>query len=336
MSTSHPRHRARMLYTSVPVETASLPFCSSHLPVRIHRDKDEIQRFALEFVNATQKRDSKVHESASSRNGGGPDLNFYSLVWNEADLDKVKHVIEFSEFMWSHDDVVEEEPLDKAISAGQEVRRAMSGKYDDVAGMDNQFRSRIQRFSDVCRRMKAINALGWQVVKDATEEWLLINTKLEGCGSLEEYLILRNIEVGNNVIIGLIRWSREFHVTEEELDRVRYYTDAIGIFVGLTNDYVSWKRERTQPTDRVANIVHFLMKKHDLPEDIAISAARGILLEQERRVLEMSKDLHSKADISAGLMAYVDHLQHYAGGVSKTLRFLTFFLPNVVSVSWRN
>lgn len=221
MSTSHPRHRARMLYTSVPVETASLPFCSSHLPVRIHRDKDEIQRFALEFVNATQKRDSKVHESASSRNGGGPDLNFYSLVWNEADLDKVKHVIEFSEFMWSHDgrsgscacvvpstelvdcwaDVVEEEPLDKAISAGQEVRRAMSGKYDDVAGMDNQFRSRIQRFSDVCRRMKAINALGWQVVKDATEEWLLINTKLEGCGSLEEYLILRNIEVGNKYVV---------------------------------------------------------------------------------------------------------------------------------------
>ena len=43
-----------MPYNSVPVDTSHLPYCFTRLPVRIHRDKEEIQRFTLELVHATK------------------------------------------------------------------------------------------------------------------------------------------------------------------------------------------------------------------------------------------------------------------------------------------
>lgn len=93
-----------MPYNSVPVDTSGLPFCFTRLPVRIHRDKEEIQRFTLELVNATKKEGSKAHKHALYRHAvTGPDMNVYALSWCEADLDKMKLLIEFIELIWAHD-----------------------------------------------------------------------------------------------------------------------------------------------------------------------------------------------------------------------------------------
>ena len=110
-----------------------------------------------------------------------------------------------------------------------------------------------------------------------------------------------------------IRWAMGIHLTKDELTFIQPYTDAVGIWLGLMNDFRTWKREPTQPTDRIMNTVHLLMKKHGLPEEVAVDTPRGLLVKQEGKVLELSQDLHAKAGISTGLRAYIDNLEYYAG-----------------------
>lgn len=232
-------------------------------------------------------------------------------------------------------DVVEEDPLKKAVSENEQLRRAMYEEYDNEPIADNQFGARIRRFRDIRRRMRAIDAIGWEEVQETMEEYLPIDTKLKEWDSLEEYLDLRKIHAGNTSVIfncffraslltvlwfsysvtaALIRWSMGIHLTDEEHKVAQPYTDACGIFNGLMNDYISWKRERTQPTDRIVNFVNILMKKYKLPEDIAIDTTRGMIVKQEFKVQEMGKELHSKTGTSTGLRAYLNALEYCAGG----------------------
>nr|WKM69310.1 terpenoid synthase [Candolleomyces candolleanus] len=303
-----------MPYNSVPVDTSHLPYCFSRLPVRIHRDKEEIQRFTLELVHATKTEGSKAHKHALYRHAvTGPDMNVYALSWCEADLDKMKLLIEFIELIWAHDDVTEEDSLDDAVAECEQLRRAMYEEYDNEPTADNGFGLRIKRFRDIRNRMKAVDSVGWIEIQDAMEEWLPIDTKLKEWDSLEEYLDLRKVHVGNNVMTAFIRWAMGIHLTKDELVFIKDYTDAVGVWLGLMNDYMSWKRERTQPTDRVMNSVYLLMKKYNLPEDSSVDMVRGILVKQEGKVLEMSEDLHGQAGLSTGMRAYIDNLEYYAG-----------------------
>ncbi|KAF5320640.1 hypothetical protein D9611_013760 [Ephemerocybe angulata] len=303
-----------MPYNSVPVDTSHLPLCFSRMPVRIHRDKEEIQRFTLELVNNTKEEGSKAHKHALYRHAvTGPDMNVYALSWCEADLEKMKLLIEFIELIWAHDDVTEEDPLEDAISECEQLRRAMYEEYDNEPVADNQFGLRIKRFRDIRNRMKAIDSVGWVEIQDTMEEWLPIDKLLKNWDNLEEYLDLRKVHVGNNVMTSFIRWAMGIHLTKDELTFIQPYTDAVGIWLGLMNDFMSWKRERTQPTDRIMNSVYLLMNQYKLPEDASIDMVRGILIKQEGKVLEQSKVLHETPGLSTGLRAYIDNLEYYAG-----------------------
>ncbi|KAJ3533494.1 hypothetical protein NMY22_g7314 [Coprinellus aureogranulatus] len=304
-----------MPYHSLPVDTSALPSCFTHLPVRIHRGKEEIQRHTLDFVDSTKGQGAKAHKHASYRHTlTGPDMNVYALSWCEGELDRVKLVVEFIELLWQHDDVMEEVPLREAVAQGEKLRRAMYEEHDSEPVADNHLGMRVKRFRDICRRMKAIDAIAWVEVQEDVAEWLLIDTQLKEWDSVEEYLDLRKIHVGNNTMTSLIRWSMGIHLSKDELEFIKPYTDAVGVWYGAMNDFLSWKRERAQPTDRVMNVVHLIMKMYNLPEDVAIDTARGILVKEEGKLLWMTKDLHDKAGLSTGLRAYIESLGYYAGG----------------------
>ena len=77
-----------------------------------------------------------------------------------------------------------------------------------------------------------------------------------------------------------IRWAMGIHLTKDELKFIKPYTDAVGIWLGLMNDFMSWKRERTQPTDRIINSVMTASAALDMEiislrtEDLFISQSR--------------------------------------------------------------
>ncbi|RXW18360.1 hypothetical protein EST38_g7498 [Candolleomyces aberdarensis] len=304
-----------MACNSVPIDTSHLPYCFTRFPVRIHKDKEEIHRFTLELIDATKKEDSKAHKHSLYKYAFGPDMNIYSLSWCEAELDKMKLLIDFIELTWAHDDVAEEEPLENAVAESERLCRAMYEEYDDEPVADNGFGLRIRRFRDIRDRMKAIDAVGWLEIRDATEEWLHIDTKLKDFESLEEYLNIRKVHVGNKITTSFIRWTMGIRLSEAELAFIEPYTDCIGVWLGLMNDYMSWKRERTQPTDRVVNSIHLVMNRYNLPEEAAVDMIRGVLVRQEGKVLEMSEDLNGRTGLSTGMRIYIQNLEYYAGGL---------------------
>lgn len=112
-----------------------------------------------------------------------------------------------------------------------------------------------------------------------------------------------------------IRWVMGIHLDKAELAVIEPYTDCIGVWLGLMNDYMSWKRERNQPTDRVMNSVHLVMKRYDLPEEVAYDMIRGTLVRQESKVLEMGEELRGKKGLSGQLRMYIQNLEYYAGGL---------------------
>ncbi|KAJ2936547.1 hypothetical protein H1R20_g544, partial [Candolleomyces eurysporus] len=305
-----------MACNSVPIDTSHLPYCFTRFPVRIHKDKEEIQRFTLELIHATKKEDSKAYKHSLYKYAFGPDMNIYSLSWCEADLDKMKLLIDFIELTWAHcrtllittesyfvnhphDDVAEEEPLENAVAESERLCRAMYEEYDSDPVADNGFGMRIKRFRDIRDRMKAIDAVGWVEVRDATEEWLHIDTKLRNFESLEEYLNIRKVHVGNKITTSFIRWTMGIRLSKAELSLIEPYTDCIGVWLGLMNDYMSWK----------------LMNQHNLPEEAAIDMIRGVLVRQEGKVLEMSEDLLSRTELSTDMRMYIQNLEYYAGGL---------------------
>ena len=76
----------------------------------------------------------------------------------------------------------------------------MYEEYDNEPVADNQFGLRIIRFRDIRNRMKAIDSVGWLEIQDTMEEWLPIDTKLKEWDSLDEYLDLRKVHVGNKLV----------------------------------------------------------------------------------------------------------------------------------------
>ncbi|RXW19934.1 hypothetical protein EST38_g5905 [Candolleomyces aberdarensis] len=294
----------------VPIDTSHLPYFFTRLPVRTHKDKEEIHRFALELIDATKEEDFKAHKHALYRYAFGPDMNIYSLSRCEADLDKIKLLIDFIELTWAHG-----EPLENAVAESERLCRAMYEEYDDEPVADNGFGLRIRRFRDIRNRMKAIDSVGWVEVRDATEEWFHIDTKLKDFESLEEYLNIRKVHVGNKIMTSLMRWTMGVHLSEGELAFVEPYTDSIGVWLGLMNDYMSWKRERTQPTDRAMKSVHVVVNRYNFPEEASVDMVRDILVKQEGKVVDMSEELHGRTMLSTGMRMYIRNLEYYAGGM---------------------
>ncbi|KAJ3532750.1 hypothetical protein NMY22_g7617 [Coprinellus aureogranulatus] len=305
-----------MAYNSVPVNTSDLPFFFTRLPVRIHREKEEIQRVTLELVDATKDEGTKAHKQALYRHAvTGPDMNIYALSYCEADLDKLKVIIEFIELLWKvWIDIMEEVPLEEAVPKYEQLRRAMYEEYTSEPATENQFGTRVKRFHNICRELRAKDAAGWTELQAAIEEGLMVEAKVKEWESLEEYLDVRKVHSGNNVLTTFLRWSMGIHLTQGELEFIMPFTDLIGIWLGLMNDLMSWKRERTQPTDRVMNAVYVLMKRYNLPEEVAIDTTRGMLVKQEGKVLEMARNLQREEGLSQALKVYIESLEHYAGG----------------------
>jgi hypothetical protein len=100
-------------------------------------------------------------------------------------------------------DIAEEEPLDVAVIESERLRRAMYEEHDDEPVADNGYGLRIKRFRDIRNRMQAIDPVGWVEVRDDTEEWFHIEKKLGEFESLEEYLEVRKIHVGNKCVCQL-------------------------------------------------------------------------------------------------------------------------------------
>ncbi|KAH8806684.1 isoprenoid synthase domain-containing protein [Flagelloscypha sp. PMI_526] len=285
-----------MPFLSRPISTANLPTYFSKLPVRLHVDFEDIQRFTLEVVAETKKEGTKAYKHAYYRHAViGPELNVYALTWCEAELDRLKLLIEFVELIWSHDDVTEEIALNGALDACEQLRRAMYEEYDSDPVPEGEFGLRVLRFRDIRNRMNAIDREGMAEVIESMEEWLPIDKGLKAWESIEEYLVLRKTHVGNGVMTTLIRWTMDIHLSKEELGQIQPFVDEVGSWLGLMNDYFSWKKERTQKTDRVMNSTHLLMKAHNIEEEAAADMLRGLLVKKEVQVLEMYKDWEGRS-----------------------------------------
>ena len=118
-----------------------------------------------------------------------------------------------------------------------------------------------------------------------------------------------------SLTVALLRWSLDIHLAKEELKVIQPYINAVSRWASIMNDFMSWKRESAQATGRIVNIVHVLMQRHNLSEDVAMDLARGMLVKQESEVLERKKGLQESMDLSPGLRAYVDGLDGYMGGI---------------------
>ena len=229
-------------------------------------------------------------------------------------------------------DVAEEEPYHVAGAESERLRRAMYEEFDNDPTGSDEYGLRIRRFRDIRNRMQGIDPAGWVEVREATEEWFHIEKRLEEFTSVQAYLDVRKIHSGNKCVhrfthflshclmfyrymAALIRWATGLHLNESELAIVEPTTDCVGIFLSLLNDYISWKRERDQPTDRIMNSVYVAMKNYNVDEEVAYDIIRGMLVKQEIKFLEMSEALRGRKGLSSGVRMYLQNLEYYAGGM---------------------
>lgn len=78
---------------------------------------------------------------------------------------------------------------------------------------------------------------------------------------------------------------------------------------------LSWKRERLQISDRILNAVPLLMKQYRIPEKAAVDMVRGLVVEQETRILATPRELRKTPSLSDDALAYVEGIERYAGGM---------------------
>ncbi|KAH8826484.1 isoprenoid synthase domain-containing protein [Flagelloscypha sp. PMI_526] len=303
-----------MPFLSTPVAASHLPGFFSKLPVRLHVDYEAIQKFTLDMVFETKKEGTKAYKHAYHRHAlTGPELNLYALAWCEAEFERLKLLIEFVELIWAHDDVAEEIDCNVALNASEQLRRAMYEDYDSDPLPEGEFGLRVVRFRSIRDRMNAISREGTaEFIKDM-EEYLPIDKEVKDWQNMDEYLAVRGIHAGNGILTTLIRWTMDIHLSKEELSQIQPFVNEVGSWLGLMNDYFSWKKERNQKTDRVVNATQLLMKAHNLDEEAAADMLRGLLVKQEVRVLEMYRAWETKSGLSKGFRMYLEGIVLFAG-----------------------
>jgi len=270
-------------------------------------------------MQATKREDSKAYKRALYRHTtAGPEMNFYALVFSEAldDPERMKLVVEFSEVIWAHDDTTDESSMGVAVSESERLRRSMYDEYSDDPLFDGETSFRVRHFREICGKVRTLYPEFWPEVRDAMAEWLMTEKEAKSqWNTVEDYLKFRKVHCGNNIVAALARWAANINLTKEELASVKEFQDAAGVWYGLANDLLSWKRERLQPSDRILNTVALFMKQYNLPEKVSVDVVRGLVVEQEEKILGMGNELRRKAGVSRAALEYVDIIEHYAGGV---------------------
>ncbi|KDR67279.1 hypothetical protein GALMADRAFT_147274 [Galerina marginata CBS 339.88] len=298
---------------STPIDTCKVPSYFSYLPVRIHKETVAIDGATHDAIKYCAPEGSKERQQAIYRHSN-PFGSPYALCHAECDLEKLEFFVKVIEMIWIDDDVTEELPHEIAQHEHEILRQGLDPLQDSNPDTGKTVGVKKQYLRNARDGMLALDPVGTPDLLRTLDRYLReYDSDDQDFRTLEEYLPYRIPNAGYRVCCHFTRWAMDIHLTKEEQDAVHEFEWTLGGVLALTNDYFSWKKEKFQATDRVRNAVPVLMRQYGLPQAVARTLLKGIIVDEEEKAKMLRMKLE-EGEISSELKRYLDALEIYAGG----------------------
>ncbi|KAF9002133.1 isoprenoid synthase domain-containing protein [Cyathus striatus] len=298
---------------SNPIDTSSLPSYFTRLPVRIHKDTAAIDIATMDAIERCTSSGSKEYKQALFRHSN-PFGNPYALVYPESNTEKMEYVVKVIEILSIHDDLTEEMTYEDAQQEHEVLRQGLHEEYDSSTETGKTVGLKNAYLREARIRMLSLDPVDTPPLLKEVERYIMgYDSSNENFKTLEEYLPFRIWNVGAILCWHSCRWAMGLHFTDEELQAIKDLEMGFGRMLALTNDYFSWEREKSQPTDRIRNAVPILMRQYSLGEKQAKLLLKGIIIEEEEQVKILRIKLIN-SEPSEDVMRYIDALELYVGG----------------------
>ncbi|KAK1224286.1 hypothetical protein PQX77_012825 [Marasmius sp. AFHP31] len=248
-----------------------------------------------------------------------PAGNLFSLSFGLCETERLGFVVEYLNFLCIIDDVLEDYPQKDSLIEHEILGEVLGQGLESDTPTNVTPNTRmewIDYLHDLKSRMMEVDPIRTPALLRKLEADIRAREdSVEEFNNMEEYLPFRLKNFDYESVSQMMLWAMNIDLPPEEatsdvLAKVKLSTGAIAV---LANDYFSWEREKRQQqdSDRIRNGVAVLMKES---EEEAKEAVKRIIIEEEKKVRELMRDVEVGVGFSDGLRRYLGGLQLFAGG----------------------
>ncbi|KAI2853848.1 hypothetical protein CBS147343_8656 [Aspergillus niger] len=259
-----------MSVTWTDINAFDVPEHFSRYPAGIANNAVEVETAINKVIDASCSSGSKEWKKAKIRHSN-PDNNPFAICHCTAFPDRLIMLSCIIELAWINDDVTEELEH-KAKACGVDPASAPA------------------------------------VVKVLTNYLRTFDASDEDFTTMDKYNPYRVANCGYWISSFFIRWGMDLTLTDAEYAQIASFDFSMGIILGLTNDYYSWAVEKDQVTDRMRNAVRVLMNEYNVPDTIAKSLLRGLIVDEEEKAARLKREILDDGP-SAAVMQYIDAIE---------------------------
>ncbi|RAH56634.1 terpenoid synthase [Aspergillus piperis CBS 112811] len=303
---------SKMSVTWTDINAFDVPEHFSCYPAGIANNAVEVETAINKVIDASCSSGSKEWKKAKIRHSN-PDNNPFAICHCTAFPDRLILLSCIIELAWINDDVTEELEHKAAMAKHDILIEAMS--FENLIKADiGYFNSREMLFGLLVQKACGVDpASAPAVVKVLTNYLRTFDASDEDFTTMDKYNPYRVANCGYWISSFFIRWGMDLTLTDAEYAQIASFDLSMGIILGLTNDYYSWTVEKDQLTDRMRNAVRVLMNEYNVPDTIAKSLLRGLIVDEEEKAARLKREILDDGP-SAAVMQYIDAIELYVGG----------------------
>ncbi|KAI9935128.1 hypothetical protein MW887_000749 [Aspergillus wentii] len=298
---------SKMNITWTDIDAFEVPEHFSRFPAGIANNAVEVEAAINKVIDASCSPGSKEWKKAKIRHSN-PDNNPFAICHCTAIPERLVVLSCIIEVAWINDDVTEELDHKNALFKHDLLEQAM--QFENLINADiGRFNAREILFGLLVQKACGMDpAAGPSVIKVLANYLRTFDSSNEDFQNMEEYNPYRVANCGYWISSFFIRWGMDMTLTDAEYEQIREFDFSMGIILGLTNDYYSWAVEKDQETDRMRNAVRVLMKEHNIPDTVARSLLRGIIVDEEEKAFRLKQKALSSSPSSA-VVQYIDAIE---------------------------
>ncbi|KAM5349173.1 hypothetical protein ACJ41O_008996 [Fusarium nematophilum] len=286
------------------------------IPLRVHQTQETED---LGAIRAQEDWREHVAPLGFKKASLGPEYNFLSVAFPEMRPERMEVLAYFDEFIFLHDDVVEEvdqskgdEQNDEAVEACRDAEQPAKVKRDT---------GRKLMLAKMTQRILAMDPEPASAALALWVEWFE-----KGAGrrnhtqfdTLDEYLEYRILDVGKMYLTGVMIFAMGLSIPSHEHPLRSDLCRPAWVALGLTNDLYSFDKELEAANrageSHVCNALWVMMREQSIDKDEAKALCRHMIRDSVAQYVETVRSASARDDLSLDLRIFLEAVQYILSG----------------------
>ncbi|KAF4978237.1 hypothetical protein FZEAL_5342 [Fusarium zealandicum] len=289
------------------------------IPLRIHQSQEPENLGAIRAQEDWRKHVAPVGLKKASL---GPKYNFLSVAYPETKPERMEVLAYFNEFIFLHDDVVEE--VDKAKGDEQNDEALEVCRESAAKGSARSIKRSTGRKFMMSKMSQEVLSIDREPAAEALALWAEWFDKGAGrqnhtqFDTLDEYLDYRILDVGKMYLTGVTIFAMGLRIPEEEHELRSQLCRPAWVALGLTNDLYSFDKELEAANQigeaHVCNALWVMMREQSVGRHQAKQLCRQMIQDNVAQYVETVRVTKARTDVSRDLKIFAEAVQYILSG----------------------